>query len=307
MAEQDKNVTDVYEILFQMGITGQIQTEQFKRAEDGTDHEVWKIMDGQMRYVLKKAEKNEAAVYQTFLAQAESGVPRLHKTLHREAGDYLLMEYVDGEDLRRCDRRSLTAALDALIRLQDQFWERRELQIKGRGFEADLQSRKNRGNYLHDSDLERAYGGFLEMFAEQPRTLCHDDLLPFNILEADGRAVIIDWEYAGIMPYLTSFARLIAHGKEDPDAFFYMKETDRTFAIEYYYEHLAKEKGIAYEDYRRALDYFLLYEYCEWVMIGEKYGNTRSERYLEYFAKAKEHAKKLPKARSFHNKNSAWR
>lgn len=294
MSETDRRTTDVCGVLAQMGFTtGQVRTEQFKRAEDGTDYEVWKVTDGGGRYVLKKAKEDELAVWQTFLCGANGGVPRLYRTLHCEGGDYLLMEFVGGEDLRRCDRRSLTAALDALIALQDQFWERRELQIEGNSFEAEVRRRENRGKYLNDPELERAYGGYLRLFLTQPRTLCHDDLLPFNILEADGRAVIIDWECAGILPYLTSLARLIAHGKEDPDAFFCMKEADRSFAVEYYYERLAKKKGIACEEYRRALDYFLLYEYCEWVMLGVKYNNTQSERYREYFAKAKEQAEKL--------------
>lgn len=292
MAETDAAVTDVSEILAQMGLAGRPLVERFKRAEDGTDYEVWKVTDGEARYVLKKAKEEELAVWQTFLRHAD-GVPRLYQTLRREDGDYLLMEYIAGEDLRRCDRRSLIAALDALIAIQEQFWERRELQIEGNDFEAEVRRRENRGKYLADPVLERAYAGYLELFLTQPRTLCHDDLLPFNILEADGRAVIIDWECAGILPYLTSFARLIAHGKEEENAFFFLSEEDRTFAIEYYYERLAGKKGIAYGEYRKALDYFLLYEYCEWVMLGNKYHDTESERFREYLPKAREQAERL--------------
>lgn len=38
------------------------------------------------------------------------------------------------------------------------------------------------------------------------------------------RAVLIDWEYALILPYPTSLARLIAHGEEDENAFFHMTQ-----------------------------------------------------------------------------------
>ena len=41
------------------------------------------------------------------------------------------------------------------------------------------------------------------------------------------------------------------------------------------------------------LDYFLLYEYCEWIMLGVEYNNTENERFKKYCAKAKEHIKKL--------------
>ena len=107
------------------------------------------------------------------------------------------------------------------------------------------------------------------------------------------RAVLIAWEYALILPYPTSQARLIAHGEEDENAFFHMTQLDREFATQYYFEHFIREKGIEYPEYRRTLDYFLLYEYCEWVAIGVKYGETNTERYRMYYAKAKEHLKKL--------------
>ena len=119
--------------------------------------------------------------------------------------------------------------------------------------------------------------------------MCHDDLLPFNVLVNGNKATIIDWEYAGILPYPTSLVRLIAHGREEEDAFFYMTEADKSFAIDYYYEHLVKSKGISYEDYRRSVDYFLLYEYCEWIMLGNKYADEDIPRAREYLAKAKDH------------------
>ena len=117
--------------------------------------------------------------------------------------------------------------------------------------------------------------------------------MPFNVLCANGHATIIDWEYAAILPYPTSLARLIAHGEEEESAFFYMTQADKDYAIEYYFEHLLKENGIDYNDYRRTLDYFLLYEYCEWIMLGVKYNETGSERFQKYYAKAKEHIKTL--------------
>ena len=141
--------------------------------------------------------------------------------------------------------------------------------------------------------MEQAYSGFLELYESLPRTLCHDDLLPFNVLVDGNKATIIDWEYAGILPYPTSLVRLIAHGREEEDAFFYMAEADKAFAIDYYYEHLVKSKGISYEDYRRTVDYFLLYEYCEWIMLGNKYPDEEIPRAREYLAIAKAHIHNL--------------
>ena len=107
------------------------------------------------------------------------------------------------------------------------------------------------------------------------------------------KATIIDWEYAGILPYPTLLARLIAHGEEDEKAFFRMKQADKNFAIEYYFEHLLKDKGINHGDYLRTMDYFLLFEYCEWIMLGNKYDDAKSERFKAYSIKAKELVKRI--------------
>ena len=72
-----------------------------------------------------------------------------------------------------------------------------------------------------------------------------------------------------------------------------MRQEDKDYAVEYYFEHFIKEKGIHYKDYRRTLDYFLLYEYCEWIMLGIKYEDTKSQRFQKYYAMAKEHIKRL--------------
>ncbi len=72
-----------------------------------------------------------------------------------------------------------------------------------------------------------------------------------------------------------------------------MKQADKDYAIEYYYEHLLKDKGINYDDYLKTMDYFLLYEYCEWVMLGNKYNDTDPERFKSYSIKAKDLAKRI--------------
>jgi len=98
--------------------------------------------------------------------------------------------------------------------------------------------------------------------------------------------VFIDWEVGGILPYPTSLARLIAHGEDAEDALCYMRETDKNFAIDYYFDKFIKGKGIDYSAYRHSLDLFIFYEYCEWVYLGNKHNCTDSERYQKYFKKA---------------------
>lgn len=284
---------NIREIITKMGFGNQTVITAFKHEDDDSDYAVWKIEDGNVIRVLKKTSKQELDIYDTFLSFAKLGVPRFYKSIEYDGELFILMEYLDGNNLQKCDRKSLTAVLDALIYLQNMYWEKRELEGIGHGFEASLPGRQKRGKYLNDAELEQAYEKYLQIYSNIPRTLCHDDLLPFNVICTNEHAVIIDWEYAGILPYPTSLARLLAHCEEDESAFFYMRQEDKEYAIEYYFEHLLKEKGIDYCDYRKTLDYFLLYEYCEWIMLGVEYNNTENERFKKYYAKAKEHIKKL--------------
>jgi thiamine kinase-like enzyme len=181
--------------------------------------------------------------------------------------------------------KELINAVNALIYIQNYYWNNDKYNNIGYTYDKSLKGRIDRGNYLNDKDLEDEYKVYLDLYSKLPKTLCNDDLLPFNIIN-NYEAKIIDWEYAGMLPYLTSFARLLAHAGED-DEFFYMKEADKDFIIKYYYDNLLKSKDIDYNDYLYSLNYFFLYEYCEWIMLGNKYENSNIERYNMYKDKAK--------------------
>lgn len=266
-----------------------IKVTPFTNKEDGTIYDVWKVETGPSIYVLKKAKTHELSVYQHFFSTPTAGVPNFLGSVSHEGADYFLMSYTEGEDLCHCIRPALTKALDALISLQDQYWNNHDLKTVAYSYEASFESRIKRGQYLGDPSLEAAYGYFLDTYKRVPRTLCHDDLLPFNVLVGENQATLIDWEYGGILPYLSPLARLIAHGTEDHDALFYMTHEDKQYTIDYYYNRLIKGKDISYDTYRQDLNDFLLYEYCEWIMLGNKYGNTESDRYIEYRNKALKH------------------
>ena len=283
---------DPAEILSLMGMEGAVATP-FVNAEDGEEYAVWKVCRGDKAYVLKPAKEYEAEVYSIFLSGDCTYAPKVLARTDQGNQTWLLMEYVPGEDLRYCTRDKLRKAMDALIDMQSAWWQRPDFDNAAFSMEKARPGRIRRGEDLGDERLKQTYQGYLTLWERLPRTLCHEDLLPFNLLINEEKAVIIDWEVAGMQPYLSSLARLIAHGEEGKEAFFHMTEEDKSFAIDYYYHHLLQEKGIAYDDYRVALDYFLLYEYCEWIMLGIRYGNTESERYIRYRTMALEQIQKL--------------
>lgn len=266
---------------------------QLKHEEDDEFYQVWKIQSGAQTYILKESKGDEGELYATLLSSVKGYAPTIYQVFSVEEKTYLLMEYIEGENLCRCDREKLVRVLDALIGMQKQTWETKGFGSLQHLFDKSLAHRRNRGKYLNDERLEKAYEKFLAKYSTLPKALCHDDLLPFNCVVCGERAVLIDWEVGGILPYPTSFARLIAHAEDDKNALFYMAEADKNFAIEYYYQNLLKEKGISYTEWLQTLEYFLFYEYCEWVFVGNKYNVTDGEYYKKYFPMAKAQAEKL--------------
>lgn len=285
---------DIIKLIDAVPITEQAVITQLKHVEDDEPYQVWTIDTGTARYILKEAKKDEEETYRLILAELNgSGTPIIYQTIFAEEKIYLLMEYVDGENLCKCNRKKLTLALNALIFLQRKTWNDHSLAAYGYSFEKSLRSREHRGKYLNDLVLEEVYEKFMQMYSTVPRALCHDDLLPFNVIASDHRAVLIDWEYGGILPYPTAFARLIAHGEDTEDALFFMTPEDRTFAIDYYYDNFLKEMGITYTEWRNTLEYFLFYEYCEWVFVGNKHNAQNSVFYKKYLPIAKLQAQKI--------------
>ncbi len=269
-----------------------IAFQQYLHEEDDQPYEVYEISDAGKKYVLKKAKEYEEAVYSMFFAHAPSYVPKIYGKAQHNGATYILMEHIAGENLQKCSREKLRLALDSLIAMQEEYWQS-DFTHKGYPFETSRKQRKNRGDFLNDSELETAYGRVLEIYDKTPKTLCHDDLLPFQVIVSEKRAVMIDWEFGGILPYPVSLARLLAHGQEKPESLFFLSQTDRDFAIEYYYNQLICKKGISYEEYRQTLDYFLFYEYCEWVYVGNRYDATDGAYFQHYFPIAKQAAEKL--------------
>ena len=78
------------EILTQMGFGKPDKMEVFKRAEDNSDYNVWKVEVDNTVYVLKKTNDLEISVYETFLKQAEYGAPHFYKRLNYLDESYIL-------------------------------------------------------------------------------------------------------------------------------------------------------------------------------------------------------------------------
>ena len=243
-------------------------------------YSAWKVTDGQDAYLLKAASENERGIYRR-LGNGCDALPRCYGTAVYYKKTYILLEFVAGHDLMRCTRPDLVRVLDAMIALQDAHWGTRKR--IGESAKTALDRCRKRRDYLPEPDLRQAFDRFLALYPTLPRTLCHDDLLPFNLIVGHGRAVFIDWEVGGVLPYPAMLARLLAHGSEQGETPFFMTEADKTFAVQYYYDHLIAAKGIPQDEYRRAMALFRFYELTEWVYVYRKYRKKPDALFAFYY------------------------
>ena len=280
------DINAVYEIFDKLNLAATITSvTPFCREEDGSHYDVWKVETDYAAIVLKKTASEERTVYETFFPQGGIGTPKVYGFVEHNGETYMLMEFFRGETMSISTREKLILALDALIQTQDKFWDNTSLSAVGWIYEKCHAAREKRLAYM--DDLADAYKAYLEADSTVPRTLCNDDLLPFNVLVNDDRAVIIDWEFAGILPYPCALARLLAFGEENTDFMFQMPLADKEFAVQYYYDHLIRNKGISWDEYIRTMKLFFLKEYSEWVYFARSSNDFTKPEYQKYYAKCK--------------------
>ena len=285
MIEQIKKIVET------MGVNlGLLDVTPFCSEEDGAPYQVWKLETENGPLVLKQTTSQEKEVYQTFLLK-EGPAPKVFAWGTYEGQEYLLMEYVPGTSMSRCQHDQLVRMLEVLIASQKTYWNASGYDHVGYSYETCFSNRQKRLEYM--GDLTQAYQAYLDAFAMVPKTLCNDDMLPFNVLSDEKRAVIIDWEYAGMLPYPCALARFLAFGEEDPQELFQMTEEDRQFALDYYYQHLIREKGISRQEYDRTMQLFFLKEYSEWVYCAGISGDYEMGYYKKYSEKARRLALEL--------------
>ena len=272
---QEKTITK----LFNKMLPGvKIETiKQIKHEDDETYYQVWLINE---TYILKHGTPNEIDVYQ----KIKENVPQLYASLTYYRKLYILINYLPGHNLMQGKRTDLKLVLNALAKLQDRYWQTAEK--IGENIEDSLISRLKRGEHLKNTPFYPTYQKFLACYQNVSCTFNHDDLLPFNVLISNNEAYFIDFEYGGILPYLVSFARLIAHTKPEKDYLFYLSREDKNWAIKYYYEILIAKHNISLEKYLKDLDLFIFFEYTEWIAIHYKYNMPKDERFNYYWAKA---------------------
>ena len=227
-------------------------------------YNVYKISTGEKAYVLKCSDKMETVLYRDFLQGKGFAVPQYYGDTEYDGRIWLLMEYIDGPDLRRFDQEMAVASADTLAQIQNFYWG---CEMEDGRFQRYWERIHRRAKCLKkEPELTAAYNRFLERQKNCPRTLSNGDFLQFNGILYEGRVYMIDWGFGGIMPYALDIARLIVHGSEKQEAGgfpFYMDDKLRKIFVQTQYERLKQKPD--WDRYIMDIKLAALNEYVEFL------------------------------------------
>lgn len=245
---------------------GPAEVERFcdSTGEYQRKYNVYKISVGKKAYVLKYSDKTETALYRNFLRGKDFNVPQYYGDTEYDGHVWLLIEYIDGADLRTFNQETAVASANTLAQIQNFYWD---CEIEDGRFERYWERINRRAKCLKkEPEIAAAYNKFLERQKDCPRTLCNGDFLQFNGILHEGRVYMIDWGFGGIMPYVLDIARLIAHGsemQEDGGFPFYMNDELRKIFVHSQYEGLKQKPD--WDRYIMDIKLAALNEYVEFL------------------------------------------
>ncbi|ERI95398.1 hypothetical protein HMPREF1982_00263 [Clostridiales bacterium oral taxon 876 str. F0540] len=225
-------------------LSGQIHIERFHDNGEGVDrtYNVYKITVDEQTYILKKSDDYEVEVYEKLLVGKNLPVPNFEGWTCFNNTKWILIEYITGTDLRMFKKDMAYRCADSLSRIFNMYWQENcfeENKLDNR-FERYWKRINKRAECLkNESKLSSAYRVFLDRQLVCPRTLCNGDFLQCNAIDNNNHIILIDWAFAGIMPYSLDVARLISHGSEKFFPFpFYMTDEYREIFLKGVYDKL---------------------------------------------------------------------
>jgi len=247
--EQIRDINHIYmlkSVLHAINVTlsQQIYIERFHDNGEGVDrtYNVYKIISDDKTYILKKTDKYEVEVYEKFLENKNLPVPKLEGWAYFNNVRWILIEYIAGTDLRMFNEDMAYGCADSLSRIFNMYWQENDFkdnELDNRFERYWTRINKRSKCLINEQKLFSAYDVFLDRQLVCPRTLCNGDFLQCNAIESNEGIVLIDWAFAGIMPYSLDIARLISHGSEKFFPFpFYMTDEYREIFLKSIYNKL---------------------------------------------------------------------
>lgn len=296
--EKAEKIEKLKKILKKMEIVG-TESCVFEQYHDNGEEEhaynVYLVTNADEKYVLKKSSKEEIFVYEEYLEQKKFQVPHLLGKASDEKGkDWILLEYLEGKDLREHSVEKAVFAAKTIAVIHREYWQ---LDLKPDAnmerYERYIARIEKRAQCLEqEEELKETYRLFLERQKSCPKTICNGDYLPYNALfdERQKKVAVIDWAFGGMMPYALDVARMIVHGNENRYPFpFYMTDEIRKAYIGTYYDEmkdLLDGAGITREQYLYDIKLAALNECIEFIEQQLKDSSLERDGVFDFYYQA---------------------
>ncbi len=240
--------------------------ERYGEEEDDVrEYDVYKIKTHSDTRIMKKASEREASNYEKYLSKYDFNVPEYYGKYIDGEDLWVILEYVEGDDLRDMTDDLSKKSAESLAAIQNAYWNCPDTER----FDAYIKRIEKRYSFIKDNmTIGKAYKVFLDRQHTCPRTMSHGDYFAFNAVNHNDKVYLIDWGFGGVMPYSLDIARFIAHATEDRATFpFYMNDVQKKIFIDRVYGLLQIKPD--YEQYLYDIKLAILNEYVEFVEADE--------------------------------------
>lgn len=264
---------------------GKFTISQFQSAAFDSNYKCYKVLwteltpganilivNKKTRSMVAKIEKSTEEQILKLLSQKGFPVPKIEAILRTPNGKALIfLEMLPGEELySHTDESSWICAAMTLSQIH------REFLTANTSINATIPFSNRTADKLHQARLNTAHNtlwtaymdAVSQRFSIAPKTLIHGDMFPTNILVHRGSCKFIDWENAGISPYMMDIGRLTAIIDE---------RTLRPMCpysnkvIQAYYEKMAPVLRISYNDYLNDIYMAQFVELANWYSPPNSY------------------------------------
>ena len=99
--------------------------EQYGEEEtECREYDVYKLVTAEGDRMLKKADEREASNYEKYLKQKDFCVPEFYGRRDEGADIWIMLESIEGNDLREMTDELAKAAAKSIVQIQNAFWKR---------------------------------------------------------------------------------------------------------------------------------------------------------------------------------------
>lgn len=160
---EDKEIREIAERILPDTSFGKIYRicEQYGEEEaDCREYDVYKLVTPEGDRMLKKADKREVSNYEKYLKQKDFCVPEFYGRWDDGADIWIMLESIEGNDLRDMTDELAKAAAKSIVQIQNAFWnhpDRERFEVYLERISGDspasrmsLKSAKPTGSFLKD-------------------------------------------------------------------------------------------------------------------------------------------------------------